>query len=87
MKRRHIPQSLRQDLDDLKVLWNAWKRLAHKIGNFQARVLLTILYAILILPFGLMVRFFWDPLQLKHRPTQWMDHPPEVHDMDWALKQ
>ena len=43
---------------DLKALWSAWKRLAHKIGNFQARVLLTILYAIVVLPFGLAARLF-----------------------------
>ncbi len=39
-------------VENLKTLWNAWKRLAHKIGNFQARVVLTIIYAIAVLPFG-----------------------------------
>jgi hypothetical protein len=72
---------------NLKELWSAWKRLAHKAGTFQARVLLTILYAILVLPFGLIVRLFADPLQIKHRPTKWSDHPPEVQDMSWARKQ
>jgi hypothetical protein len=73
--------------EDLKALWSAWKRLAHKIGNFQARVLLTVLYATVVLPFGVIVRLFSDPLHMKHRPTQWTAHPPEVHDMSWALKQ
>jgi hypothetical protein len=72
---------------DLKALWVAWKRIAHKIGNFQARVLLTIIYAIVVLPFGLAVRLFSDPLQIKKRPTKWMDHPQDVHDMTWAQKQ
>jgi hypothetical protein len=74
-------------LEDLKSLWSAWKRLAHKIGNFQARVLLTVLYATVVLPFGVIVRLFSDPLHMKHRPQQWTEHPPEVHDMSWALKQ
>ena len=74
-------------VEDLKALWSAWKRLARKIGNFQARVLLTILYAIVVLPFGVVVRLFADPLQIKRRPTQWADHPQEVHDMSWAHKQ
>ena len=39
-------------VQNVKSLWSAWKRLAHKIGNFQARVLLTILYAVVVLPFG-----------------------------------
>ena len=72
---------------DLQALWSAWKRLAHKIGNFQARVLLTILYAIVVLPFGLTARIFSDSLKIKHRPTKWTDHPPEVYDMIWAQKQ
>jgi hypothetical protein len=82
-----ISESLRQDYEDLKVFWSIWKRVAHRIGNFQARVLLTILYAVILLPFGVISRLFSDPLQLKHRPTKWMDHPPEVHDLPWALKQ
>lgn len=71
----------------LKVLWEGWKRIAHKIGNFQARVLLTVLYAIVVLPFGLIVRLFSDPLQIKNRPMKWFEHPQEVHDMSWAHKQ
>jgi hypothetical protein len=72
---------------DLKALWGAWKRLAHKIGNFQARVLLTILYAIVILPFGLAARLFSDSLKIKNRPTKWIDRPLETYDMSWARKQ
>jgi len=70
----------------LKRAWQAWKELAHKIGNFQARVLLTIFYVILF-PFGLATRFFSDSLRIKHRPTQWLDHPNEAYDMQWARKQ
>ena len=72
---------------ELKGLWNAWKRLGRKIGNFQARVLLTLLYAIVILPFGLIARLFSDPLHIKNRPTKWAEHPPEVHDLSWAQRQ
>lgn len=71
----------------LEALWEGWKRIAHVIGNFQARVLLTILYAILVLPFGLIVRLFSDPLRIKHRPASWIDHPVEAQDMSWAHKQ
>ncbi len=74
-------------VENLKTLWNAWKRLAHKIGNFQARVVLTIIYAVAVLPFGLVVRLFSDPLRIKHRPTNWIDHPAEAHDLDWAHRQ
>lgn len=72
---------------NLKTLWEAWKRLAKKIGNFQARVFLTLLYVIVVLPFGLMVRLFSDSLRIKNRPTKWTEQPAEVHDMSWAQRQ
>ena len=71
----------------LKRFWAAWTRLAHKVGNFQARVLLTVLYALLVLPFGIIVRVFGDPLRIKKRPTHWLDHPNEASDLQWARKQ
>lgn len=70
-----------------KAFWNAWKRLAHKIGNFQARVLLTLLYLIVVMPFGLFVRLFSDTLRIKHRPSKWIEREPETYDLDWARKQ
>lgn len=73
--------------ENLRTLWEAWKRLAKRIGNFQARVFLTLLYAIVVLPFGLMVRLFSDSLHIKNRPTKWTEHPAEVHDMSWAQRQ
>ncbi len=71
----------------LKALWKAWTRIAHIIGNFQARVLLTILYVLLVLPFGVIVRLFADPLRIKKRPEKWLEETPEVFDMQWAQKQ
>ena len=70
-----------------KRAWQAWKDLAHKIGNFQARVILSIFYAIVVLPFGLGARWFSDPLRIKKRPEQWLDHPNEAYDLEWARKQ
>jgi len=74
-------------VQNLKAFWDAWKRVAHKIGNFQARVILTVLYAVLILPFGLAARLFSDPLKIKTLPSNWTDREPETHDMSWAQKQ
>jgi len=71
----------------LKRAWQAWKKIAHKIGNFQAGVLLTIFYGVLVLPFGLATRLFSDPLRIKTRPTSWLDHPNEAYDTQWARKQ
>ena len=74
-------------VENLKAVWSAWKRLAKKIGTFQARVLLTVLYVIVVLPFGLIARVFSDSLRIKHRPAKWLDHAPEDYDLIWAQKQ
>lgn len=71
----------------LKRAWQAWKRIAHAMGNFQARVLLTIFYAVLVFPFGIAARLFSDPLRIKRRPTQWLEHPNEAPDLQWAKRQ
>jgi len=78
---------LKSLLESLKRLWEAWKLLAKKIGTFQARVLLTVLYGVLVLPFGLCVRLFSDPLRIKKLPTRWLDRTDETFDMEWARKQ
>jgi hypothetical protein len=71
----------------VKKLWEAWKVLARKIGTFQARVLLTVIYAVLVLPFGLCVRLFADSLRTKKLPSRWLDRSPEAFDMEWAQRQ
>lgn len=71
----------------LKRIWEVWKRIAHKIGNFQARVILTLFYAVLMFPFGIAARLFSDPLRIKRRPQQWLKCPDETHDLTWARRQ
>lgn len=42
-----------------------WLDLATSIGNFQTRVLLTLLYFTWLAPFGLLVRLSSDPSDLR----------------------
>jgi hypothetical protein len=49
----------------LRRLWHAWKRVGRKIGDFQARVLLTLFYFVLLAPFAVAVRLKADPLGLR----------------------
>jgi hypothetical protein len=56
----------------LRRLWAGWKRVGRKIGDFQARVLLTVFYFVILAPFATGVRLFADPLGLK-QPGGW--HP------------
>lgn len=42
----------------LKIIWHKWKKVARKIGDFQARVLLTICYVLVVAPLGGVMRLF-----------------------------
>jgi len=48
-------------------LWEGWKKIARKIGDFNARVILTVFYFILLFPFAVLVRIFTDPLEIKKK--------------------
>ena len=67
--------------------WEAWKKIAHRIGNFQSRLLLVAVYLVIVLPFGLGVRLFADSLRTKHRPTEWLDYPDDSSTEGWARRQ
>lgn len=48
-----------------KRLFDRWKVIAHKIGEFQSRLILSVFYYIIFAPFALGLKLFSDPLQLK----------------------
>ncbi len=49
----------------LRAAWNAWRRLARRIGDIQARILLTLFYYVVLGPFALVLRWRSDPLALE----------------------
>jgi hypothetical protein len=52
----------------LNRLWERWKAFGRFMGNMVARVLLSVFYFTVFMPFGLGVRLFGDPLHLKTAP-------------------
>ena len=76
-------------LEALKRFWSAWRRIAKKVGNFQARVLLAIFYFTLFCPFALIVRWCTDPLAIKPgSPHGWRPlGPTESLPLDRARRQ
>ncbi len=76
-----LPVGLRDKLS------GGWKKFGRAIGNFNARVVLTLLYAIVIMPFGVVVRFFSDSMHIKKRPESWFDHPPLPNTVEEARRQ
>ncbi|MCO5183452.1 MAG: hypothetical protein M9928_10340 [Anaerolineae bacterium] len=56
----------------LRSLWESWKKVGRVIGDFIARVILTLFYFTIFLPFGLVVRLFSDRLDSKEwRAPAW----------------
>jgi hypothetical protein len=54
-------------------LWQWWKRIARKIGDAQARIILTLFYFLVVGPFALIIRFWSDPLRLHSKtPGGWI---------------
>jgi len=55
-------------------LWERWKRIARKIGDFQARALMTIFYFLVVGPVAVALRWRSDPLAMKpSTPRGWRD--------------
>jgi hypothetical protein len=49
----------------LNKIWKGWLAFGRFIGNWVARIVLSIFYFTIFVPFGLGVRFFSDPLWVK----------------------
>jgi len=65
----------------LKAIWEWWKPIGHRIGNFQARVVLTLFYFVGVMPFAIGVLLLSDPLGLKAgRPVRWIARPADDDD-------
>jgi hypothetical protein len=55
-------QKLRSFLSHLA---ERWKRFGRKVGDFQARLILTLFYFLIFGPFALLIRLAGDPLGIK----------------------
>ena len=51
----------------LQAIWQRWKKFGRKLGDVQARLLLSLLYFTIFTPFALVVRWLCDPLSIKPR--------------------
>jgi len=61
-------------METLKKAWQTWKRIGQFIGDQFGRLVLTLFYFTLFMPFALAVRFFMDPLALRPRSrAKWLE--------------
>ena len=56
----------------LKTLWKKWRAFGKMMGDFVARIFMTVFYFTLAVPFGVGVRLFKDPLRQKSPRAEWL---------------
>ena len=66
-------------------LWHRWQRLGRFMGSVIARVVMTVLYFTVVLPFGVGVRLLGDPLRMKARP-KWLTREDRAQTMEDAQR-
>jgi hypothetical protein len=72
----------------IKDFWVGWKAFGHFLGNALARVVLTIFYFTVFVPFGLGVRWLGDPLHLKSTPDWlWRLRPTGDQTLEEVMRQ
>jgi hypothetical protein len=66
-----------------------WKSFAARMGNYQGRMLLAVFYFIVITPWGILVRLFSDPLQVRSpsADSHWKQRDIPRTDMEEAGQQ
>ena len=73
----------------LKRLWQGWKGFSTRLGAFQTRVLLSLVFFILGSPFILFARVLGDPLHLRTRGSEsyWLSRAKPVSGLEQFRKQ
>lgn len=71
----------------MQVAWKRWGIINDIMGDVLASVVTTIFYFTVLVPFGIGVRLFSDPLQTKSASTQWLDRTEVSSTLDDARRQ
>ena len=69
-------------------LWAGWKRFAERLGVFQSRLLLVLLYFVVVAPFALVVKIAKDPLRMRRIDgSNWIARPASPTDLERSKRQ
>ena len=70
-------------------LWERWKVLAQRIGDFQARVILTLVYFVILGPMAIVLKLLRDPLGLKPPAGSsiWVSKPAHEDSLEASRRQ
>jgi len=75
-------------MDILKKIWRGWSAFGHFVGNLVGRIVLSVFYFTIMLPFSLGVTLFGDALKLKEkRQTFWLNRQTPPASLEEARRQ
>ena len=70
--------------------WRRWRHMAAVVATWQARVLYSVVYVLLIIPLGVLLRWLSDPLRLRRSTTgqtAWRERSEPADLQQWARSQ
>ena len=75
--------------ETIDLAWHRFKIITVIVGDFQGRLIATLFYYTVLVPFGLGSRIFSDPLSIKRTsPTiSWLDRVPASEELEAAKRQ
>ena len=76
-------------MDLLRNAWELWKRFGQFLGDWLARIVLTIFYFTVFVPFGLGVTLLSDPLRIRQSdgPDLWLSRQTGDQSLDDVQRQ
>ncbi len=72
----------------IQLAWDRFKIVAGIVGDVQGRVIVTLFYFTILVPFGIGSRWFGDALRLRSSDQpQWLERPPVQNGLEEARRQ
>jgi hypothetical protein len=71
----------------IHIAWERFKIIAAIVGDAQARIIATLFYFTILVPFGLMSRLSRKTAQQNSGASAWLDREPISSDIDIAKRQ
>lgn len=74
--------------DILQLAWDRFNIIVGIYGDIQGRVIVTLFYFTILVPFGIGARLFNNALRLRATDTaQWLERPPVENGLEEASRQ
>ena len=70
----------------LKKIWKKWRAFGQVMGDFVARIFMTVFYFTVAVPFGIGVRLGKDPLRLKSKEVAWLKREERAETIETARR-